>query len=114
MNDNRLAKRVRSLRGLHTQREAAEIAEISQATFQNIELGKNKSPHQLTLKRIARGFGGSDWEKLWRELMEYAHPVAPLDERLTNQELDRLSRRLAPVLAKELLPELERLLKRLK
>jgi len=108
-----LGRRIRALRGNLTQIEAAERADISSATWQHLELAKHRA-NSRTLKRISRAFGGSDWESLWKELMELSTPTVPLEERFTNEELDRLAVRLAPFLAEALVPELERLLSRRK
>lgn len=91
----RLAAHLKSLRGGLTQAEAGARAGVSPNTWQNLERAKFR-PQPSTLRRIADGFNVS-YEDLWSYFED-----RPLAERFTDAELDRLARRLAPMLAEYL------------
>jgi transcriptional regulator with XRE-family HTH domain len=91
----RLASHLRALRGHLTQQEACVQAGISLATWQNLERGNTRA-QPATLRRIAEGF---DVEP--RELYDLVSDT-PIDERFTDEELDRLAERLAPLIARRL------------
>jgi transcriptional regulator with XRE-family HTH domain len=91
----RLAARLRSLRGHLTQQEACVVAGISLATWQNLERGNTRA-QPATLRRIAEGFDVDQ-----RELYDLVSDT-PVDERFTDAELDRLAERLAPLIARRL------------
>lgn len=95
------AARLRSLRGGLTQDEAASRAGVNPATWQNAELAKNR-PWPKTLRAISVAFGGKDHEALYDELHELAHGRPEPFQRLTDEEVDRFARRLAPFLAEAL------------
>lgn len=92
----RLAERLRSLRGSLSQQQAAEQAGISHGTWQNLERAITRA-QPLTLKRIANGFA-VDYDELWSYVVENK----PVDERFTDAELERLAARLAPMIARHL------------
>ena len=91
----RLATKLRSLRGGLTQADAAQRAGISEATWQNLERSMTRG-QPATLRRIADGFGMT-FEELWSYVED-----RPLAERFTAAELDELAKRLAPLLAVEI------------
>ena len=70
-------------------------AGISHGTWQNLErcIGR---PQPATVRRIAEGFGET-FDELWSYVED-----TPLVERFSDEELDRLARRLAPLLAQYL------------
>ena len=88
----RLATKLRSLRGGITQADAAQRAGISEATWQNLERAVTRG-QPSTLRRIADGFGMT-FEELWSYVEN-----RPLAERFTPEELDKLAKRLAPLIA---------------
>lgn len=88
-----LADKLRELRGGMTQPEAALKAKISLKTWQNLEEQEVANPWPTTLRKIAEAFG-LDADELW----SYSDP-RPLVERFSDEELDRLAARLAPLLA---------------
>ena len=97
----RLATRLRNLRGSLTQEEAARQAKISFGTWQNLERCKTRG-QPMTLRRIADGFG-VDYNELW----EMVAGPQPVDERFTDAELERLAARLAPMIARHLKRQLD-------
>lgn len=92
---DRLAARLKALRGALTQTEAAARAGVSHGTWQNLERAIGR-PQPATVRKIALGFGES-FDSLWSYVED-----TPLVERFTDEELDRLARRLAPLLAQYL------------
>ena len=97
----RLAKRLRNLRGSLTQEQAAVQADISLSTWQNIERCKTRGQPAI-LRRISKGFAVS-FEDLW----DLAAAPQPVDERFTDAELERLAARLAPMIARHLKRQLD-------
>lgn len=91
----RFAARLRALRGGLTQTEAAVRCGISHGTWQNLERAIGR-PQPATVRRVAEGFG-EPFDDLWSYVED-----TPLQERFTDEELDRLARRLAPMLAQYL------------
>lgn len=91
----RLAARLRALRGALTQDQAAARAGISGNTWQNLERAVTRA-NPSTVQRIAAGFE-IDYEELWGYVVDL-----PLHERFTDEELDRLAARLAPLIADRL------------
>jgi len=97
----KLAERLRAMRGGLTQEQAAAQGDVSLRTWQNYEHAKNRAqPAQV--QRIARGFA-VDFDELW-DLVEEQRP---LNERFTDQELERLAVRLAPMIAAHLRRQLD-------
>jgi transcriptional regulator with XRE-family HTH domain len=90
-----LANRLRSLRGGLTQTEAALRCGINSGTWQNLERAVGR-PQPATVRRIAQGFS-EPFDALWAYVED-----TPLEERFTDEELDRLARRLAPMIAQYL------------
>ena len=88
-----LADKLRELRGSITQPEAAIRAGISFRSWQKLENQETAQPKATTLRKIADAFG-ADPDELW----SYADP-RPLVERFSDEEIDRLAARLAPLLA---------------
>jgi len=97
----RLAQRLRNLRGSLTQEQAAVQADISLSTWQNIERRKTRGQPAI-LRRISKGFAVS-FDELW----ELAGTTQPVDERFTDAELERLAARLAPMIARHLKRQLD-------
>ena len=97
----RLAQRLRSLRGSLSQQQAAAQAGISAGTWQNLERCETRA-QPLTLKRIADGFA-VEYDELWSYVVENK----PVDERFTDAELGRLAVRLAPMIARHLRHQLD-------
>jgi len=95
MGSDRLAARLKQLRGGLTQFQAGERAGIAGTTWQNLERSMVK-PQPITLQRIANGFG-IEYAELWSYVDDQ-----PLVERFTDEELDRLAMRLAPLIAQHL------------
>jgi len=95
VGSNRLAARLKQLRGGLTQNQAAERATISGATWQHLERALVR-PQPITLQRIATGFG-IDYIELWSYVDDRT-----LSERFSDEELDRLALRLAPLIAQHL------------
>jgi len=91
----RLAERLKSLRGALTQDQAAARADISENTWMNLELAHTRAQPR-TIQRIARGFE-VDYDELWSYVVD-----TPLHERFSDEELDRLAARLAPLIADRL------------
>ena len=89
------------MRGALSQDEAAARARISRATWQNAEL-QLRRPWSKNLRSIAVAFGGKNWEELHQELFQLSHGMPEPITRLSDEELDRLATRLAPILAEEL------------
>jgi transcriptional regulator with XRE-family HTH domain len=92
---DRLAARLKQLRGGLTQQQAGERAGINGNTWQNLERSMVK-PQPITLQRIANGFG-VEYAELWSYVDDQ-----PLVERFSDEELDRLAMRLAPLIAQHL------------
>ena len=88
----RLAARLKTLRGGLSQQDSAYRAGINASTWQNLELCKTRA-QPVTLQRIAEGFG-IDFDELWGYVDD-----RPLDERFTDDEIERLAARLAPLIA---------------
>ena len=97
----RLAQRLRSLRGSLSQQQAARQAKISTGTWQNLERCTHRA-QPLTLMRIAEGFA-VEYDELWSYVVENK----PVDERFTDAELERLAARLAPMIARHLKRQLD-------
>jgi transcriptional regulator with XRE-family HTH domain len=95
VGSKRLAGQLRTLRGHLTQEEAAGVAGISLQTWQNLERAKTRA-QPATLRRIAEGFDVDQ-----RELYDLVSDT-PVDERFTDEELDRLAARLAPMISRRL------------
>lgn len=95
VGSERLAARLKQLRGGLTQSQAGERAGISGNTWQNLERGMVR-PQPITLQRIATGFG-IEYSELWSYVDDQ-----PLVERFSDEELDRLALRLAPLIAQHL------------
>ena len=95
------ADKLKSLRGALSQEEAAHRAGISRATWQNAEL-QVRRPWTKNLRSIAKAFGGKNWEELHEELFRLSHGMPEPITRLSDEELDRLATRLAPILAEEM------------
>lgn len=91
-----LADKLRELRGPLSQAEAAIKAGISLRTWQNIERQLVDHPWPATLRKIASAFD-TDPDELWA-----LQDARPLVERFSDEELDRLASRLAPLLAHHL------------
>jgi transcriptional regulator with XRE-family HTH domain len=91
----KLAAKLRELRGDLTQWDAATKAGVSPGTWQNIERQVTRA-QGITLKRISDGFG-VPIEEL-RDLTDDSEIV----QRFTDEELQRLAERLAPMIAIEL------------
>lgn len=98
----RLAQRLRNLRGSLTQEQAAIQADMSLSTWQNYERCKSRAQPAL-LRRISKGFGVS-FDELWELATTSPQPV---DERFTDAELERLAARLAPMIARHLKRQLD-------
>jgi transcriptional regulator with XRE-family HTH domain len=92
---DRLAARLKQLRGGLTQQQAGERAGINGNTWQNLERSMVK-PQPITLQRIANGFG-VEYAELWSYVDDQ-----PLVERFSDEEIDRLAMRLAPLIAQHL------------
>lgn len=88
-----LADKLRELRGPLSQPEAAIRSGVSPKTWQNIENQMVDHPWPSTLRKIADAFG-VDADELWA-----LQDARPLVERFSDEELDRLAARLAPLLA---------------
>jgi transcriptional regulator with XRE-family HTH domain len=95
VGSDRLAARLKQLRGGLTQQQAGERAGINGNTWQNLERSMVK-PQPITLQRIANGFG-VEYAELWSYVDDQ-----PLVERFSDEELDRLAMRLAPLIAQHL------------
>mgnify|MGYP000750583080 CR=1 FL=1 len=95
IGSERLATRLKALRGALTQEQAAARAGISGNTWQNLERAVTRA-NPSTVQRIAQGFD-LDYDELWSYVVD-----TPLHERFTDEELDRLAARLAPLLAARL------------
>lgn len=89
----KLAAAVKRLRGALTQEQAAVRSGVSVKTWSSIERGQE--PKKFTLVKIAREFD-VDVEDLWQLTDD-----TPLVERFSDEELDRLAMRLAPLVADE-------------
>lgn len=89
----RLGRRLRELRGPRTQAQAAVFAGVDLRTWQKLEIGEVQHPKGTTLRKIAEAFE-IDLNDLWNLL-----DTTPLAERFSDEELDRLAARLAPLLA---------------
>ncbi|MEI6446490.1 MAG: helix-turn-helix transcriptional regulator [Actinomycetes bacterium] len=96
-----IGRRLKQLRGGLTQKEAAARVGLHYSTWQKIELGVTARPEAKNIRAIATGFG-VDYDELW----SYVDRL-PAPERFTDEELDRLAIRLAPLLA-DRLNEIER------
>jgi transcriptional regulator with XRE-family HTH domain len=97
-----ISKRLRALRGGLTQHEAEARAGLSSNSWQRIELGTTKRPTPKTIRKIAEAFN-VDFDELWSYV-----DVLPTIERFTDEELDRLARRLAPFLGDQIIQYLKR------
>jgi len=98
----RLAQRLRNLRGSLTQEQAAVQADVSLSTWQNIERCKTRVQPAI-LRRISKEFAVS-FDELWELATSAPQPV---DERFTDAELERLAARLAPMIARHLKRQLD-------
>jgi len=96
----KLAAKLKALRGPLTQAEAAHVAGISFKTWENLER-RNTRAQPATLRRIAEGFSVD-----LRDLYDLVSDT-PVDERFTDEELDRLAERLAPLIARRVARLLE-------
>ena len=92
----KLAERLRALRAGLTQGQAAAQAGIAVRTWQKLEYAEHRA-QPMTLQRIAQGFAVS-FDDLWDLVVDQR----PLEERFTDEELNRLAVRLAPLIAEHL------------
>lgn len=91
-----IGRKLRDLRGALTQAQAAERAGITKEAWQLIESGKTKTPAPKTLQGIARAFNEDP------DVLANFVYLMPEAQRFTDEELDRLAVRLAPLLAERL------------
>jgi transcriptional regulator with XRE-family HTH domain len=89
----KLAERLRAMREGLTQQQAAMQAGVNLRTWQNLEHAKTRA-QPVTVQRIAEGFAVS-FDDLWNLVVDQR----PLEERFTDEELNRLASRLAPMIA---------------
>jgi transcriptional regulator with XRE-family HTH domain len=92
----KLAERLRAMRAGLTQQQAAMQADVNLRTWQNLEHAKTRA-QPVTVQRIAKGFAVS-FDDLWALVVDQR----PLEERFTDEELNRLAARLAPMIAQHL------------
>jgi len=92
----KLAERLRAMRAGLTQQQAAMQADVNLRTWQNLEHAKTRA-QPVTVQRIAKGFA-VDFDDLWGLVVDQR----PLEERFTDEELNRLAARLAPMIAAHL------------
>jgi transcriptional regulator with XRE-family HTH domain len=92
----KLAERLRAMRAGLTQQQAAMQADVNLRTWQNLEHAKTRA-QPVTVQRIAKGFAVS-FDDLWALVVDQR----PLEERFTDEELNRLAARLAPMIAAHL------------
>ena len=95
VGSEKLAAKLKQLRGEMTQEQAAAKAGVSMSTWQNIELQKFRAA-PITLRRISEGFGVNIDDL--RDLTDDSAVI----QRFSDEELQRLAERLAPALALEL------------
>ena len=92
----KLARKLRELRGAMTQAEAAAYCELNLKTWENLERANVEDPKPKTLKAIAKAF-----EMPYEELWSYVDDTELVD-RFTDEEIQRLAAALAPLIARQL------------
>lgn len=88
-----IGKALKALRGTMTQKQAALNAGISHSTWQKIELGLTTRPDPANLKKIADAFDAD-----YQQLLNMVHTPVNFNQ-ITDEEIDRLAARIAPVIA---------------
>lgn len=88
-----IGRALKAMRGTMTQKQAALNAGIAHSTWQKIELGLTQTPDPANLKKIADAFDVD-----YQQLLDYVQSPVDLN-RITDEEIDRLAARLAPVIA---------------